>query len=311
MTGPVPPEDKRFYYSLLPFIGVSMIVVLVLAAVLAYYSLPAVKKYGATAILGREWSPSEDNPSKARYGLLIPILGTLATATIAVLIGLPIALSMVVLTEEILPYRYRGLLGSIVDVMAAIPTIVYGLWGLTVLAPLLRETLYKWLHARLGWTPLFACNPFTGTTYMTAGILLGIIVVPYIYAIVREAYRSVPKKYRHGIYALGATRLEAVRLIMGMIRSAIAAAVLLAFGRAAGETVAVALVIGSAFNAPRCLLAPGYTIASLIANQFGESFYYPYMANALYLGGLLLLLIGIAANIAGLRLLGRARSLEG
>ncbi len=303
----VPREDRLFYYSLLPFAAATVAIILLLAAVLGYYSLPALKYYGPSILVEKEWKPSETSPDQARYGLLIPLLGTLATATIAVLVAVPVALAMVVATEEILPYRLRDSLGGVVDVMAAIPTIVYGLWGLEVLAPLLKEHVYQGLNDKLGWVPLFSCKAYTGASYMTAGLLLAIIVLPYIYAIVREAYRSIPSKYRLAAYALGATRLETVRILVGIIRPAIAAAVLLAFGRAAGETVAVALVVGSAFNPPTCLLAPGYTIASLVANQFGESFYYPLMANALYLGGLILLVIGIVANILGLRLLAGAK----
>jgi len=306
-----PREDRLFYYSLLPFAGATVAVVLLLAAVLGYYSLPALREYGASVIVGSEWRPSEESPREASYGLLVPLLGTLATAAIAVATAVPVALAMVVATEEVLPPRLRGLLGGVVDVMAAIPTIVYGLWGLEVLAPLLRRHVYPHLNSALGFLPPFSCRAYTGASYLTAGLLLGVIVVPYIYAIVREAYRSIPSKYRLAAYALGATRYEAVRILSGMVRPAVAAAVLLAFGRAAGETVAVALVVGSAFNPPTCLLAPGYTIASLIANQFGESFYYPLMANALYLGGLLLLAIGIIANVAGLRLLAGARSRAG
>ncbi len=303
---PLPREERIFFLSLIPFVAITVAIVVILSAILGYYSLPAIKEYGL-GIFSKEWKPSEINPNEASYGLLIPLAGTIATAVLAVVFTLPVALGMTALSEEILPPQARSLLTVASDITASIPTIVYGLWGLEIIAPMLRDHLYTWLNKTLGWTPLFSCNPYTGTTYLTAGLLLGIIVTPYTYAIIRESYRSIPQTLREAAYAMGSTRYEVFKLLTGMIKPSITAGILLAFGRAAGETVAVALVIGSAFNMPSCLLSPGYTISSLIANQFGESFLYPYMANALYTGGLILLAIGMAANVVGLKMLSLSR----
>ncbi len=293
-------HDKLFYYSLLPLASTIVLVVIILALILIHYSLPSLERYGVRILVEHRWLPREDKPGSSVYGLLIPLTGTLVTSITSIVLSLPLVLSLVILVEEILPTKISSIFSSIVDVMAAIPTVVYGLWGLETLSPLLRNYIYTTLYRKLGFIELFSCKPYVGTTYLTASILLAIIVTPYMFVIIREAYRAIPSTYKEAIYALGATRYEAVKTLVSMIRPAIVAGMLLAFGRAAGETVATALVIGSSFNPPNCLLSPGYTISSLIANQFGESFLYPYMASVLYLGGLVLLGIGVLSNILGL-----------
>jgi len=142
---------------------------------------------------------------------------------------------------------------------------------------------------------------------LTAGILLSIMIMPFIYAIVRESYRQIPKTYKEAALALGTTRYEYARIMYGMLKPSIIAGTLIGFGRAAGETVAVALVIGNTFNAPTCLLSPSYTVSSLIANQFANARLYPYMVNVLLLGGLILLVIGLASNLIGVMYLRRVR----
>jgi phosphate transport system permease protein len=190
--------------------------------------------------------------------------------------------------------------------MAGLPTIVYGIWGLTVLAPLLKGA-YEGLHAILGWTPIFACEPAGGLSIATAGILLAVMVTPYMFAIVKETYRLIPMKYREAAWALGATRLEYTAIMVSMIKPAIVAAALLGFGRAASETVAVALVVGNSVAMPTCVIGPGITVSALIANQFPEANLYPLMQSALYTGGLVLLALGLASNALGLYLLSRVR----
>lgn len=299
-------RDRLFYYSLASVAAVSLAVVLLLILVLSTQSWPAISFYGP-GLVGWEWRPSETRPEEASYGLLVPLAGTLVTSIIAGAIALPLSVAAAVMVEEYLPLGLRRPFSLLVDVMAGVPTIVYGLWGLRVLAPFLRDTVYRPLHGLLGWIPLFSCDPLTGSGVLTASLLLAVMITPYMFAIIREAYHSIPSTYREAVLALGATRYEAVRILLSMTRPAIVAALLLGLGRAAGETVAVALVIGSAFNPPVCLFTPSYTISSLIANQFAESSFYPYMTSALYFGGLVLLVIGLALNAGGLYYLSRAR----
>lgn len=301
-------RDRSFKALVTPAALISSAILLILFAVLLYYSLPALRTYGLSLITSSTWKPVEGAPGE--YGLLIPLAGTLASALIAVGIALPLALASVVFTEELIPQsmaRAREAFVTMIDVMTGLPTIVYGLWGAAVLAPLLGGTLYQWLYEALSFIPLFSCRPATGSTILTAGIILAIMITPFIYAVVRESYRQIPRTYKEAALALGTTRYEYTRIMMGMAKPAILAGALIGFGRAAGETVAVALVVGNTFNMPTCLLTPSYTISSLIANQFANAQLYPYMLNALVAGGLILLLLGIASNILGIMYLRRAR----
>ncbi len=302
--------DARFYYSLIPAAIVSVVVLVLLLSILVYYSIPAVEYYGSTLFTSTKWRPVEGDPSASSYGLLVPLAGTLVTAVIAVVLATPLSVSAVFFSEELIPARFRGVrdvFASLVDLMAGIPTIVYGLWGVAILAPFLKDNLYEALYEALGFIPLFSCKPVTGSTVLTAGILLSIMIMPFMYAVMREAYRQIPSTYREAALALGTTKYEYSKIMFGMLRPALLAGLLIGFGRAAGETVAVALVIGNTFNMPSCLLAPSYTISSLIANQFANASLYPYMTNVLLLGGLILLLIGLASNILGLMYLRRVR----
>jgi len=162
----------------------------------------------------------------------------------------------------------------------------------------------KPLYEHFSFIPLFSFEPL-GYSYLSAGVLLGIMVTPFASSIIREAYRMIPYTYREAAYAIGATRYEATKILLGYIKPAIVAGTLLAFGRAIGETVAVSLVVGNIFNIHPSLFAPGYTISSLIANQFGEAFIYEYMVSALFAAGLSLFFIGLAINILGIIILRR------
>lgn len=302
-------KDKAFYLALAPFSSTVVAVMVVLVTVMLSKAWPAISFYGPGLLLETRWSPSEDDPSRAVYGLLPAVLGTLTTALIAMALAVPASTLMVVFLEEILPRRLRGVYSNLIDVMAGTPTILYGLWGLTVLAPALNRYVYQGLYDGLGpWAPVFSCPPSTGGyNVLTASILLAVMITPFTFAIVKEAYESIPQAYKEAVAALGATRLEQTRILLSMIKPSVLAGALLGFGRAASETVAVALVVGNAANLPLCLLAPGYTISSLIANQFSEAGLHPMMEEVLFAGGLVLLLIGLASNSLGLWLLGRSR----
>ncbi len=300
-----PREDKLFYYSLLPFAGTILAALILLTIVIIYMAAPAVKHYGISLYTRNVWRPDEARPGQ--YGLLAPLYGTIVTSLIAIGISLPLAVSLVIFSEEIVPRRAREIIGTLVDVMAGLPTILYGLWGAQILVPFLRDKIMNPLHEELGFTPLFSCNPLSGNSLLAAGVLLGIMVLPFVYVIAREAYRSTPNDLVEASLAYSAGWRHYLSLRMGMIKPALIGGLLLGFGRAAGETVAVALVIGNSFNIARCLFAPAYTISSLIANQFANSSFYPLMSNVLFAGGLILLIIGLILNIIGLKFIERAR----
>lgn len=295
----------KFKLSLLPFCALvfgifSLMILTYLAA-----SLPIFKKEGIQIYTTNVWKAVEDNPEKEFYGVLAAIYGSVYTSVLAVLVALPLSMSFAVFVIDYAPSRLKEPLIVITDVMAGLPTIIYGIWGAFVLVPLLRDYVMRPLYDHLSFVPLFSFEPAGGYSFLAAGVLLGIMVTPFASSIIREAYRMIPFTYREAVFSLGATRYEATKILLGYIKPAILAGILLAFGRAIGETVAVSLVVGNTFNIHPSLFAPGYTISSLIANQFGNAFIYGYMVSALFAAGFFLFVIGLVVNVAGLIVLRR------
>jgi len=299
-------SDRLFLLSLLPPAATIVAAMMLMIYVFVYHSVPVLVREGLTFFASSRWSPSTSLRS-AFYGILPAIYGTLVTSGIAVAIALPLSLSMTLFLNEVAPPRIRAFFSTLVDMMAGLPTIVYGLWGLFVLAPLLQRLVMEPLHRYLGFLPLFSCPPISGYSVLTAGVILAIMVMPYTFALMNEAYASIPLTYREAVLAMGASRYEASRILLSMIRPAIVGSVLLGLGRAASETVAVTLVIGNTPTISPCLFSSGYTIASLIATQYGEAPLYPFMVSALYGAGLFLLVLGLALNTVGLALVTRWR----
>ncbi len=295
-------ERDRFKIFLLPFCSLVFGIFLLMLFVYFSASFPIFEHEGVKIYTTNVW-----NPNKELYGVLSAIYGSVYTSILAVLIALPLSISFAVFVIDYAPRRIKEPLIVATDVMAGLPTIIYGIWGAFVLVPILRKYVMLPLYEHLSFIPLFSFKPVTGYSYLSAGVLLGIMVTPFASAIIREAYRAIPFMYREAIYSLGATRYEATKVLIGYIRPAIIAGILLAFGRAIGETVAVSLVIGNTFSISPSLFSPGYTIASLIANQFGNAFIYKYMVPALFAAGLSLFFIGLAVNMAGLIFLRRFR----
>ena len=294
-----------FRISLLPFCALvfgifSLMILTYLAA-----SLPILEKEGIQIYTTNVWRAVEDNPEKEFYGVLAAIYGSVYTSVLAVLVALPLSISFAVFVIDYAPSRLKEPLIVITDVMAGLPTIIYGIWGAFVLVPFLRDYVMRPLYDHLSFIPLFSFEPAGGYSFLAAGVLLGIMVTPFASSIIREAYRMIPFTYREAVFSLGATRYEATKILLGYIKPAILAGILLAFGRAIGETVAVSLVVGNTFNIHPSLFAPGYTISSLIANQFGNAFIYGYMVSALFAAGFFLFVIGLVVNVAGLIVLRR------
>ena len=273
-------------------------------AIYFYNALPAFIREGLSVYFENVWQAAEEASSEY-YGLASAIWGTVYTSLIAIIIALPISIAYSIFVVDYVPKRVKNILIIVSDMMAGLPTIIYGIWGAFVLVPFLQKYIMIPLHKHLSFIPIFSSPPITGYSYFSAGVLLGIMVTPFASAIIREAYQMIPFTYREAISSIGSTRYEATKVLLGYIKPAIFSGLILAFGRAVGETVAVSLVIGNTFNLSIGLFSPGYTISSLIANQFGNAFIYEHMLPVLYAGGLALFIIGLVVNVAGLYLLKR------
>lgn len=227
---------------------------------------PALGQFGPAFFARSIWDPVREE-----FGALPFIYGTLATSFLALLIGSPVALATAIFLAELAPGWLKGPISYLVELLAAIPSVVYGLWGLFVLAPVLRTTVQPALGNWLGFLPLFQ-GPFYGVGIFTGGVILAIMVIPSIAAVSRDVIRAVPNDQREAMLALGATRWETIRYaVLPAARSGIIGAVLLGLGRALGETMAVTMVIGNRPEIPASLFAPGYTMAAVIANEFAEA----------------------------------------
>lgn len=252
-----------------------------------------------------EWNPVEN-----RYGALVPIYGTLVTALIAMLIAVPVSFGIALYLTEVAPPRLRGPIGTAIELLAGIPSIIYGMWGLFVLVPVMTEYGTPWLNDHLGELPLigrFFQGPPLGIGMLTAGLVLAIMVIPFIAAVMRDVFLTVPTRLKESAYALGATRWEVVwDIALPYTRSAVIGGIFLGLGRALGETMAVAYVVGNSVRFSASLLEPGTTIAALIANDFAEATD-TYRSALLLLGFVLFIVTFVVLAIARLMLMRLAR----
>jgi len=247
--------------------------------------------FGFKFFLGQNWDPVND-----QFGALPFIYGTVVSSLLALVLAVPLAIGVAVFTTEMSPRWLRGPLAFTTELLAAIPSVIYGLWAIFVLVPLLRQYVQPWLARYLGWTGLFEGPPY-GIGMLAAGIILAVMIIPIISSITREVMTAVSQQQREGVLALGATRWEMIR--MGVLRNAragIMGGVILGLGRALGETMAVTMVIGNRPEIARSLFAPGYTMASVIANEFSEATGDLYL-SALIEVGLALFLVTMVVNI--------------
>ena len=293
-----------FQIITLPAVIFVFLLFILMLSVYFYNAMPAFLREGLDVYFKNTWQASEI-PSKEYYGLAAAIWGTVYSSIIGVLIALPISVAYSIFVIDYAPKKLKNIFIIISDMMAGLPTIIYGIWGAFILVPFLQKYIMIPLYKNLSFIPIFSYPPTTGYSYFSAGVLLGIMITPFASAIIREAYQMVPFTYREAAISLGLTRYEATKILLGYIKPAIVSGMILAFGRAVGETVAVSLVIGNSFNMSVSLFAPGYTISSLIANQFGNAYIYRHMLPVLYAGGLALFIIGLIVNVLGIYLLMR------
>jgi phosphate transport system permease protein len=236
------------------------------------------------------------DPVSEQFGALPFIYGTVVSSMIALIIAVPLSIGTAVFLTELAPLRLRQPLVSLIEMLAAIPSVILGLWGIFVLVPWLRDYPFAFLKRTLGWSPLFS-GPVYGTSMLAGGIIIAIMIMPIITSVSREILRSVPNLQREAAYALGATRWEVTRIaVLSYARNGLFGAVVLGLGRALGETMAVTMVIGNTPQISASLFAPGYTLASVIANEFTEATTDLYL-HALVEIGLVLFAITIAANL--------------
>ena len=260
-------------------------------------SLPALRAFGFNFLVEERW-----NPVTEKFGALAPIYGTLVTSFIAMLIAVPVGLLIAVFLTELCPLWLRRPIGIAIELLAGIPSIIYGIWGLFVFAPFLQETLQPFLIAVFGNIPvlstLFAGPPY-GIGILTAGLILAIMVLPFVTSISRDVFDAVPPVLKEAAYGIGCTTWEVVRyVVLPYTRVGVIGGVMLGLGRALGETMAVTFVIGNAHKVSASLLAPGTTISATIANEFTEAVGDLYTSSLIALGLILFVITFIVLAIA-------------
>jgi phosphate transport system permease protein len=258
--------DKRFFRVLRV---ISFLIILIFAAIviqLTRLSAPALSRFGFSFLFHSDW-----NPVTEHFGAASFLYGTVVSSLLALLFAAPVSIGVSLFLTELAPKRLANLLGFLVEMLAAIPSVVYGLWGVFVLAPLLREHVQPFLGSHFGFIPLFEGPPY-GVGMFAAGIILAIMITPTISAICREVFAAVSQSQREAALALGATRWEMIRLsVLRGVRSGILGAIVLGLGRALGETMAVTMVIGNRPDISASLFSPAQTMASVIANEYAEA----------------------------------------
>lgn len=270
---------------------VLLLIVGAMIAAIALNSVPSMRAFGFGFLTSRAW-----NPIRGDFGALPFIYGTVMSSVIALIISVPLSLGVAVFLVEQAPQRLARPVTFLVELLAAIPSVVYGLWGIFVLAPFLREHVQPPLGRWFGWLPLFQ-GTATGIGLLTGGIILAIMITPIIAAVVRDVLAAVPMSQREAALALGATKWETTRVVLANGGPGIAGAIILGLGRAIGETMAVTMLIGNRAQISLSLFEPSYTIASVLANEFTEASDELYLSALIQLG-LILFLVTFVINAA-------------
>jgi phosphate transport system permease protein len=289
--------DRAFkWLTLLMALSIFVLIALI-GYELAVGSKLSLQKFGWHFLVSSNWDPVNDE-----FGALPFIFGTLVSSAIALVIAVPISIATAVYLTELAPQWLRQPLIMFIELLAAVPSVILGLWGIFVMVPFLRDHFFPLLQKYLGFLPIFK-GPIYGVSMMAGGIIVAIMIIPIITSVSREILRSVPGLQREAAYALGATRWEATRIaVLSYAKKGLFGAVILGLGRALGETMAVTMVIGNSPQIVKSLFAPGYTLASVIANEFSEATGDTYL-SALFEIGLVLLGVTIIVNAAAQLLL--------
>ncbi|MDE2406257.1 MAG: phosphate ABC transporter permease subunit PstC [Xanthomonadaceae bacterium] len=299
-------RHDRFFRWTLAATAVFVLVTLAGAALSMLWGGRSVLLHeGLNFFLSSDWNPVEN-----KYGALVPIYGTLVTAAIAMLIAVPVSFGIAFFLTEVAPRWLRGPVGTAIELLAGIPSIIYGMWGFFILMPVMRELLIPWMDEHLGPLPVIGTlfrGPPIGAGMLTSGLVLSIMVIPFIASTMREVFLTVPTRLKESAYALGATKWEVSwDIVLPYTRSAVIGGVFLGLGRALGETMAVAFVIGNSVTFTASLLEPSTTIAALIANDFGEATE-TYRSALLLLGFVLFMVTFVVLALARMMLSSLAR----
>lgn len=262
--------DRIFRRTTWFFTWIVFAVLIAVIGSLLIGSMPAIKAFGFNFLFSADW-----NPVTEKFGALVPIIGTLVTSIIALSIAIPVSFGIALFLTELSPPWLRRPLGTAIELLAGIPSIIYGMWGLFVFAPLFAQHIQPWLQNTLGTVPgisLLFEGPFMGIGMLTAGIILAIMVIPFIAAVMRDVFDIVPPMLKESAYALGATTWEVIwNVVLPYTRIGVVGGIMLGLGRALGETMAVTFVIGNAHQLHASLFMPGNSIASALANEFTEA----------------------------------------
>src|SRR5688500_11757731 len=298
--------DRGFRW-LVTAAGVFVLVALAAAALsMLWGGRAAFEEFGLSFLWSDVWDPVGQ-----KFGALVSIYGTVVTALIAMVIAVPVSFGIAMFLTEIAPKWMRGTIGAAIELLAGIPSIIYGMWGLFVLVPVLAEHVYPWVDEHLGGLPLVGAlfsGPPLGLGMGTAGLVLAIMVIPFISSVMREVFLTVPGRLKESSYALGSTRWEVVwDVVLPYTRSAVVGGVFFGLGRALGETMAVTFVLGNAHELTASLLMPGNSIAATIANEFAEADSEMYRSSLIALGFVLFLVTFVVLSIARLMLRQLAR----
>src|SRR5215475_11022867 len=286
-----------FFFALLVLLILSGVIVALVEG-----AAPALRTFGIAFLYTDVW-----NPVAEKFGALAPIYGTLVTSAIAMLVGIPVAFGVAVFITEICPIWLKRPLATMIELLAAIPSIIYGIWGLFVFAPFVQQYIQPAIIASLGQIPgvgaLFAGPPL-GIGVLTAGFILAIMVLPFIASVMRDVFETVPPMLKESAYGIGATTTEVVtRVVLPYTRVGVVGGILLGLGRALGETMAVTFVIGNSHHVNPSILQPGTTISAALANEFTEAVGDIYLSSLIALGLVLFVITFIVLALAKLMLL--------
>jgi phosphate transport system permease protein len=294
--------DKSFYWVTASFAGLVLVLLVSILISLFVGGWQALTTFGPGFVVTDAW-----NPVSEEFGALVPIYGTLASSIIALAIAVPISLGIALFLTELAPDWLRRPVGTAIELLAAIPSIIYGMWGLFVFAPVLSEHVQPWLQDTFGdWAVIGALfqGPPIGIGMLPAGIILAIMIIPFIAAIMRDVFLTTPKFVKESAYAMGATTWEVVRhVVLPHTRVAVTGGIFLGLGRALGETMAVTFVIGNTHRLSVSLFEPGNSIASTLANEFTEAVGDLHTSSLIALGLVLFLITFVVLSIAKLLLM--------
>jgi phosphate transport system permease protein len=294
-------QDAVFRALLFSAAALVLLVLGAAAASMLWGGREAFATFGWHFVVSDEWDAVEH-----RFGAYVPIYGTLVSSAIAMVIAIPVSFGIALFLTEIAPTWLRGPVGAAIELLAGIPSIIYGMWGLFSFVPFMAAHVLPWVDRNLGalpWVGALFRGPPLGIGMLTAGIVLGIMVIPFISSVMRDVFRTVPASLKESAYALGSTTWEVVwQVVLPYTRSAVVGGIFLGLGRALGETMAVTFVLGNAHQLATSLLMPGNSIAATIANEFTEADSDIYLSSLIALGFLLFVVTFIVLAIARLML---------